>query len=302
MSSTDISYTGALVKRIYDAREFNAIVNDPGVFQFVAQFGTEYIDTTPLVNNPFNVLLMADGGGVLFIQCEPGIYEVHTAFLKPDREKLSSNGPHIRNACLAAYRWIFTHTDCMALVTRMPAHNRAVTVLSPLVGWVKEFERKANWPTLTGEMVDVGFAAIRYDDWVRKTTDLRESGRWFHERCEAEFRRLNLKEVNHPDDEWHDQHVGACIEMVFGGQPEKAVILYNRYARLAGYGLVEMKSKSPLLFECDGVLMQATDGDFKVILWREAPQLPPLDHLVPLGSVISAQAMPRPGGVSDAIH
>lgn len=248
-----------LVRRVFDAAAFNAIVNHPDVFPFVANFGAENIDVTPLIDNPYNVLLMADDGGMLFMHCEPGIYEVHTAFLKE-----GASGSQRRNCCLAAYRWMFTHTDCMSLVTRMPASNPALRAY-PMLGWTKEFERKAVWPTLTGELVDVAFAAIRYDDWVRKTPDLMESGRWFHERLNAEFQRHGVNEPDHPQEDCHDLHVGAAVEMIFGGQPEKAVILYNRWAQLAGYGLINMKSRSPLLFDIGNAIIQTAGDTLKVV-------------------------------------
>jgi hypothetical protein len=258
-------YRSELVKRSFEARPFNAILNDPAVYPFVAQRGTGVIDVTPLVDDPNNILLMADGGGMIFLCQEPGIYEVHTAFLKPNREKLSQDGPHIRNVCLAAYRWMFTHTDALTLLMRMPANNRALIVFSPLVGWVKEFERKAVWPTVDEEMVDVTFAAIRYDDWLRKTPDVANSGRWFHQRCEEELRRHGREELQHDDDDHHDLWAGACVEMIFGGQVEKAVILYNRWARLAGYGLISLIARAPLVLEIDGALIQCADETFRIV-------------------------------------
>jgi hypothetical protein len=98
--------------------------------------------------DPRNVLLMADGGGILFCQIEPGIYEVHQAHLKPKRN--SKGGPHIRNVNVDSYRWMFTHTDCMVLLTRIPAFNRAAIIFAPLLGWRLEFERKSVWPTKDG--------------------------------------------------------------------------------------------------------------------------------------------------------
>lgn len=216
------------------------------------------------MDDPNNILLMAEGGGMIFIWCEPGIYEVHTAFLRPDK-RLSQNGPHIQNCCLAAYRWMFTHSDAMTLLTRLPAHNRAAVVFSPLVGWVKEFERKAIWPTVEGEMVDVTFSAIRYDDWLRKSPDLAESGRWFHHRIDEEMRRHGREAPRHADEECHDVRAGVCAETMLGGQPEKAIILYNRWARFAGYGQIALKATSPLVIDIGDALIQAVGETFKVI-------------------------------------
>ena len=226
------------------------------------------IDVTDLVTNPDNVLLVAPGAAIIFIQREALIYEVHTAFLKPDRESQSTDGPYIQRVCLAAYFWMFTHTLCMELLTYIPGHNRAATIFAPLVGWVKEFERKGIWLTVDKGLVDLVFFSIRYEDWVRKTPRLMESGKWFH-RLLVEYKtRHGITEPPHPDEDCHDLYVGACVETLFGDQPEKAVILYNRWARFAGYGLIALKARTPLLVDIGDALIQVADGGFKVVKCR----------------------------------
>jgi hypothetical protein len=258
------------VTRSFDSGDINPILNHPDVFKYVACKGFEpgSMDVAPLLEDQRNVLLVADGAAILFIWYEPGIYEVHTNFLKPDRLRQSTHGPYVRNVCLAAYRWMFTRTDCMILQTRIPAHNRAATVFSPLIGWTKEFERKAVWPTLDGEMVDMSFCYLRYPDWVRKTPSLMQSGRKFHARLLEERARLGKPEPPHPDEDIHDMHVGACVEMILGAQYEKAVILYNHWARFAGYAPVALIAHNPLVFDIDNAVIQMTGDTFKVIRVR----------------------------------
>lgn len=260
----------SLIRRSFDAADINPILNEPSVFRYAACQGMKpgQLDVTTHLTDPRNVLLMAQGGGILFFWHDAGVYEVHTNFLKPDRERRQEQGPIIRDTCLAAYRWMFTQTDCVTLLTRIPDHNRAAAVFSPLVGWVKEFEREAVWPTVEGDLVDMAFCAIRYDDWVRKTPELMQSGRWFHQRLHEELARKGHVEEQHPDDDAHDLHVGACIEMVRGGQLEKAVFLYNRWARFAGYGLMQLVSQTPAVIDIGNALLQITGDSFKVILVR----------------------------------
>lgn len=209
---------------------------------------------------------MAEGGGIIFIQDEPGIYEVHTNFLKSHR------GLHAIKVSLAAYRWMFTHTDCMALQTRVPAFNESALTFCRLVGATKEFERKSVWPTAIGP-VDMSSWSLRYEDWVRQTPDLMKSGRTFHDRLAQEFARHAVTEPHHADEDCHDLHVGACFEMVFGGQPEKAVILYNRWARFAGYGQIALIAKNPLMLNIGDAILQVVGSDnFKVVKCLSAPQ------------------------------
>lgn len=253
------------LRRSFDAAEINAIINDPSVLPNVALPGMDSIDMAPVIADGRNIFLMADGGVIVFCWCEPGTYEVHTNFLKPERGAHSQRGPYIQNACLAAYRWMFVHTDCLVLLTRIPAFNRAAAIFAPLLGWVRQFERKAVWPTNDGP-VDVSFWSLFYNDWVRKTPDLMATGRAFHARLDQEFVRHGVTEPQHADEDCHDLHVGACAEMIFGGQIEKAVSLYNVWARFSGYGQIGLVSREPAVLDIGNALLQIGDGNFKVIL------------------------------------
>lgn len=257
-----------LIRRSYDAADINPILNRPEVFKTIACQGIEpgSLDVSELVADPRNVLLMSDAGGILAILQEPSIYEIHTNFIPAERG--SQQGPHRMAVCHAAYRFMFTHTDCVTLFTRIPTHNRAAAVFAPMLGWTKEFERKAAWVTVEGETVDVGFYAMRYPEWVRKTLDLMKKGRWFHRRLDDEFKRHGRMQEQHPDEDCHDLYVGACVETMRGGQFEKAVVLYNRWARFAGYGLMGLVSMNPTVIDIGSALLQMTGDTFKVVKVR----------------------------------
>lgn len=255
------------IRRSFDANDINPILNDPSIFPFVSIPGMDHIDVAPVLADERNILLMADGGGILCCWVEPGAYEIHTNFLKPERGTHPERGPYIRNACLAAYRWMFTRTECTVLLTKIPAFNRAAAIFAPLLGWVKQFERKAVWPTKEG-LVDQSYWALSYNDWVRKTPELVESGHKFHDRLREEFLRHGHAEEQHPDDECHDIHVGACAEMIFGGQPQKAVALYNAWARFAEYGQISLISEHPTVIDIGNALLQITGDTFKVVMVR----------------------------------
>jgi hypothetical protein len=79
-------------------------------------------------------------------------------------------------------------------------------------------------------------------------------------------------EENHPQDDAHDRYVGACVETIYGGQPEKAVILYNRWARFAGYQPIALVSKSPLLIDIGTAILQVINESFQVVQCRLQPQ------------------------------
>lgn len=219
------------------------------------------IDLTESIADQRNVLLIAEGGAIVFFCLEPGVYEVHTNFL-PDHR-----GKHALSASLAAYRWMFTNTDCMVILTRIPVPNLAADVWARVAGFTLEFRRNKIWPTDTG-LVDMKFYALRYDDWVRQTPSLSDIGKRFHEKLDSERLRLLAPQEGHSDEECHDRHVGASVEMIHGGQPEKAVILYNRWAIFAGYRLVSLIARDPLMFDIGDAVLQVCDGEFKVLLFR----------------------------------
>lgn len=232
------------------------------MFPLVSVPGVDHLDVSALIADPRNVLLMGDGGGLLFIWHEPGVYEVHNNWLKAYRGR-----PALR-ATLAALRWMFTCTDCMVILTRVPAFNKPAERLAAFVGGTREFARKAVWPTPDG-LIDMSFWALRYDDWLRRTPDLINAGRAFHARLDEEFARHGKTPVRHPDEDCHDLCVGALGETIFGGQPEKAIVLYNRWARFAGYGLVSLVARNPVIVDIGDAVLQATgDGTFKVLKCR----------------------------------
>jgi hypothetical protein len=220
--------------------------------------GVETFDVSTLIENPLNVFFSCEGGAIFYDWHEPGIYEVHTNFLSTHR------GRYAMKAAMQAARWMFTRTDCMTILTKVPASNRAAAMFTAAAGGEKQFERKAIWPTKDGH-VDMSYWSLRYDAWINRTPELIESGRWFHHRLEEEFLRHGHFEPQHEDEECHDLHVGACVEMLKGGQPVKAVALYNRWARFAGYGVIGLVAKEPLVVNIGNAIIQVDGDNFKVI-------------------------------------
>jgi hypothetical protein len=251
-----------IYREMENAAVINLILNDPSVFPSISLPDAPAFDAAPLLSDPRNVFLIAEGGVVLFIpDDEPGsgIYEVHTNFLEDFR------GEHAIKASLEAYRWMFTRSNCMMLQTRVPAFNKAAEAFCRSVGAWKWFERKAIWPTPDGP-VDLKFYAMSVHDWMRKhPAPLIESGKAFHGRLEQEYERHGFVHEAHPDEDSHDLAVGACAEMMYGGEPEKAIIIYNRWARIAGYHQISLISRNPLVVDIGEALLHVKDGSFKVI-------------------------------------
>ena len=257
------------VRRSFDASELNRIVNDPDV---LASIGTvDQVDLSEVVANPANVLLMTDGGAMLFMRDEPGIYEVHSSFLKNCR------GRHAVEAARNAAHWMFTGTDCMSIQTRVPKFNRQASMAVTAVGFSFLFERHGVWPVRpidgnTQPLADVRFYELTYARWLQNAkADRIEAGRWFHSHLEIEMARHGVTEPQHPDEDCHDHYVGACVEMIRAEQPEKGIVLYNRWARLAGYQQVALVARSPLVIDIGTAVLVVEKGDFKVVKCRQQP-------------------------------
>jgi hypothetical protein len=250
------------VERTFDVEAVNAILNHPTVLPAITVPGrTGPIDATALIENTHNFFMMAPGGCIAFCQDEPGIYEVHTNFLPEYRGRIALR------ASEQAYHWMFMNTDCMILQTRVPAPNVAADMFCRLIGATKQFTRKSIWPTEKG-LVDLDFWQFPYQDWIRRAPSVNMSGRRFHEKLESERIRHRLEHPLHPDEECHDRYVGACVEMIYAGQPDKAVVLYNRWASFSGYGKIALIARSPLVVDIGDAVLQVLDNDFRVLKFK----------------------------------
>ncbi len=242
------------LRRSADGAEFNAILNHPDIFPMVAISGQESLDATPLVGDPKNYLLMVDCGelegrepstrigAIFFAQHDPGIFEVHTHFLKPWR------GQFAIDASLAAYRWMFTHTDAMTLLARAPDCWPQIGKFCEAVGATFEFARPDCWPGPDGPSA-CDFYALRYDDWVKQTESLAKSA--------VGFPLVSLEKL-----------VGVFVETLYGNQPDKAVILYNRFARFGGFPMVSLLARDPIIIDIGTAVIQIGENTFKILKTR----------------------------------
>jgi len=247
------------VIREFDASRINEIVNHPQVRPWLTEAGVNSeIDLSRLIANQDNVLLMIDGGGILFHWQEPGVYEAHTQFLP------SVRGRSALAATRDSIRWMFTRTDCMEILSKVPVHNKGAEVWAQLSGASLDFERQDAWISWDGP-VAVRYFALRYHDWVKRSVPLVERGRWFHEKLEAEKSRLGIQTPRHSDDSAHDRAVGSAIEMILGGQIAKGIILYNRWARFSGYQPIGLVSEDPVIIDIRDCLVRVLDRDFEVL-------------------------------------
>lgn len=255
-----MAFPSLSVCREFSAERLNHVANHPDVRPWVGG-GSGALDLTPLVADQRNMLLMGQGGGVLFQFLDPGLYEAHTQFLPEARGK---------EAVLAvkdALRWMFTRSDAIEIVTKVPNGNAAALGLVRAIHGQKLFDREKVWPTADG-LTGVAYYSLPIMTWAGKAEELAVSGQSFHGKLEAAKSATAGAAPLHDDDEAHDRYVGATVEMIAAGQVAKGINFYNRWSRFSGYGPVAVIATNPVVVDIGDALIAVRDDDFDVLLCR----------------------------------
>ena len=248
-----------MIKRHFTAHSLNVVVNDPSIFPWVRGSLTERLDLTPVVEDHNNVLLMGEYGGVLFTQNQPGVYEAHTQVLPAGR------GEWCLKMVQEALEWMFTRTDCVDIITRVPKGNIPARALARSIHGKFEFRMENGW-TLNGKVVPADIFSLQIQGWMATAPGLEEWGDKFHQRLTAEYEKHGKTGgPNHGHDPVHDRYVGAAYLMFRNGQPVKGMIFYNRWAKICGYTPITLTSVDPVVIDMQESLLAIENGDFFVL-------------------------------------
>lgn len=250
-----------MIQRTFDASIVNAVVNDPSVYPWVHGSVVGPIDLEPVLVNHNNYCLWGDLGGTVFVQMQPGLYELHTQVLPPGRGKWTISMVH------ASFEWMFTKTDAVEILTRCPFGNIAAKAAAKRVGMSFEFTRPNTW-VQDHKPIPSDIYSLKIQDWMRTAPGLVEKGERFHSELELEYSRMGKVHTPHPKDENHDRYVGAAMEMVKGGQPFKAVVFYNRWARISGYTEISILKAEPVIMDITEAILMIKGDDLKVVSCR----------------------------------
>lgn len=246
------------VSRSFDAAYWNALANDPSIRPFVG--GDQPLDFAEAVANPANVFLQADHGGWFFHPLLPSAYEVHTMFLPEGRGR-----KHL-TAAAHGFRFMFTQTDCLEILTKCPDDNGPARWASSFLGFRERFHRPEAW----GAGVGVSYRAFSVDDWMARDAECLAEGRRFHAALEAAKLREGSELAVHPEDPAHDRAVGAAALMVRAGNAGKGVGLYNRWAMFAGYQTIELLSDTVIDVR-DAIVELRPDGSLGAMVRGVSP-------------------------------
>lgn len=237
------------IHRTFDASRLNAIANLPEVFPHLECPG-DSIDLTAIAGNPSNFVLEGADGGFVLIQHEPGRYEVHSVF-KP------GCGARTIKAMREAMDWMFTRTDALSIVSKIPDGNDRAKGFA-IAGGLRSIFR--------GPTAD--FVEITALDWAMRTSALEAHGERFHNLLLAAKIAAGSARPVHEHDPAHERAVGAALLMIERGQPVKGVAFYNRWARIAGYAPITLISTAPVTIDAvDAVVAMGAHG-MEVLLCR----------------------------------
>lgn len=250
------------IERSFDAERLNAIVNHPDIRPDVADASEGALDLTAIVNDKRNVLVSGEYGSVMYRYVLPCLYEAHTQILPEGR------GEWAVEFTKATGEYMFTKTNAFELATRIPQTHAGAKALAVQAGFKYEFTRDDNCK-FRGEDVPVDIYSSRLQDWMSKAKGMKEVGESFHKHLHAEAERLGIGEKPHDNDENHNQYVGACLKMLFGGQLDKALIFYNRWALLSRHAPITLIAQQPPVIKFDIGLLRMNGNrieDLEVIL------------------------------------
>lgn len=148
--------------REFDAERLNEVVNHPSVHDWVSYGRPGPLDTSPVVNDPRNVLLMGEHGGYLFAYVEDGVYDAHSQILPEGRGKWSLE------LARAALAWMFEDIGAKAILAHCPVDNVAVLALTKRLGFKWRVKLPAGH-TAHGTMREVpeNVYELTRDDWSK---------------------------------------------------------------------------------------------------------------------------------------
>jgi hypothetical protein len=260
-----------------EAPLINALLADEDIREgaLLGRTATDGIDILPFIADERNIALVCeehveaatyeDGkghpahdvvrGALLFHWQDPCIYEVHTMALR------SARGKAYMRCVQEALRTMFLCWDTMELWTRVPEGNAGALGLVRFVKGKEMFRSQG-----------ATYYLLRFEDWLwHSAASLIARGKWFHERLETQFVEQQREHEAHEDSEDHDRMVGAASEMILSGMVEKGVVLYNRWAKMAGYTQISVVVPQPLVLNIGDALIQVDFARRDFLLLEIAP-------------------------------
>jgi hypothetical protein len=245
-------------KRLFDARDINRVCNHAKVRPHLGGDLDVELDLSGILENTRNIGLECDGFYAVYCQTVPGHYEIHT-MIDPE----ASPADTVAASC-ATLQYMFTSTECVEILTRVPDSNSRARRLAEAAGMVKEFRVSRGW-TVGGSVEECDILTLPLTAWMAKAPGLEEHGEEFHRQVEDACSRAGVERAEHPDDSNHDRYAGAAFLMAKAGQASKASFAYNRWAAMAGYKPMVCIQRSPLVVHIGDMALAVHEDRLEVV-------------------------------------
>ena len=243
------------VERQFDAHFVNRVANHPEVAPFVRGYLLGKMNFAEAVADQNNVFLVGEHGAMIFHRHQPGLYECHTMTLPQGRGHWTLR---FVQSCLF---WIFTHTEAVEIMTRVPKGNLPALALVRAIKGVYEFTNRRGW-VMDNDPVPAEIYSMHVQNWIRDADGLRERGEWFHAKLKQELSKFGQVADQLAPDPQQDRHVGAACEMIFGGQPHKGVVFFNRFAAMNDLQPATLVSVNPTSVDIGLGVVIMRENDF----------------------------------------
>jgi len=241
-----------MIRRATDAEFLNRVLNHPEIRPWIADPSQGTLDMSAAVANPANVCLTGTHGVLFFFKYFDGYYEVHSQVLPEGR------GEWAKEFAEQCVRFMFSATDCVEILTRVPQGHVAAAALTRAMGFRPQFVTPPECRFL-GAMVRCSIHALSLADWVLRAPGLAERGAEFHNWMNA---RIPGKAHGRDDD--HNRMVGAALDMAMSGQVAKGVLWYNRYAFAARHKPVALINLDPVQIRFDAGVLTIENGEMRL--------------------------------------
>lgn len=218
-----------------------SIAMHPDIRRWTAHDGAPAFDPKVYTAHPksFAVIVEDKLGPVGFFSAfavERAAYTIHTNLLPTCRGRLAME------AATVALRFAFIETDAEMLWTMVPANNPQARFAASMAGFAHAYARESVWLS-GGKKHAMEYMRMDVDGWIQRGS-MAGLGQDFH----AELIHAG-GHVGHAHDGMHDSYVGAAWAMLEAGRIDKAVSVYGRWGRVAGYLPFEVVARDPLLVD-----------------------------------------------------
>lgn len=248
------------IKRTMDAAYLNRVANDPAVRPWLG--GSGALDMQPILDNPKNVGLQAEGGGFVVINVGDGLYEWHSMFL-PDHR-----GPNVLAAMEEGARYMFVETDCTEIITKCPVNNKGAQGAARAMGCAHVFTVEKGW-NHQGDFIGMDCVSLTIERWAQRDKDAETWGVWFHDQLEKLTAEMGATIPVHYEEISHNKAAGAAVMMYRAGNGLKATRYYNRWAAHAGFPGVTLLGVNPVILDMHQVIVALRDNDLEILQVRK---------------------------------